>query len=50
MTESLAVSKQAAQKLDAERFNLRKFNEPEIRKRYQIEITNRVAALGNLSY
>jgi len=30
--ERLAVSKQAAQKFDGERFNLRKLNELEIRK------------------
>ena len=45
----LAVSKQVAQKLDGERFNLRKLNELEIRKQYQIEISNRFAALENLS-
>ena len=39
--ERLAVSKQAAQKSDGERFNLRKLNELEVRKRYQIYITNR---------
>jgi len=32
-----------------ERFNLRKLNEPEVGKQYQIEITNRFAALKNLS-
>jgi len=47
--ERLAVSKQAAQGFDGERFNLRKLNELEVRKQYQIEITNRFAALGNLS-
>ena len=47
--ERLAVSKQAAQKFDGERFNLRKLNELEVRKQYQIEITNRFAAWGNLS-
>ena len=46
--ERLAVSKQAAQKFDGERFNLGKLNELEVRKQYQIEITNRFAALGNL--
>ena len=44
----MAVSKQAAQKIDWERFNLRKINELQVRK-HQIEITNRFAALGNLS-
>jgi len=47
--ERLAVSKQAAQKFDGERFNLRKLNELEFRKQYQIEITNRFVALKNLS-
>jgi len=45
----LAVSKQAVQEFDKDRFNLRKLNEPEVRKQYQIEITNMFAALENLS-
>jgi hypothetical protein len=47
--ERLAVSKQAAQKFDVDRFNLRKPNELEVRKEYQIEIRNRFAALENVS-
>jgi len=47
--ESLSVSKQVAQKFDGERLNHRKLIEMEFRKLYQIEITNRFAALGNLS-
>jgi len=47
--ERLAVSKQEAQKFDGERFNRRKLNEREVRKQYQIEVTNRFAALRNLS-
>ena len=47
--EALAVSKQAAQKFDEERFNLRKLNELEVRKQYRIKISNRFAALENLS-
>jgi len=47
--EKLAVSKQVAQRFEGERFNLRKLNELEVRKQYQIEITNRFAALENLS-
>ena len=46
--ERLAVRKQAAQKFDGGRFNLRKLNDLEVRKQYQIEITNRFAALENL--
>ena len=44
----MAVCKQAAQRYDGERFNL-KLNELEVRKQYQVEITNRFAALENLS-
>ena len=47
--ESLAVNIQAAQKFYGERFNLRKLNELEVRKQYQTEISNRFAALENLS-
>jgi len=47
--ERLAVSKQEAQKLDGGRFNFKKLNKQEVRKQYQIEITNRFAALENLS-
>ena len=47
--ERLAVCKQAVQKFDRQRFNLRKLNEPVVREKYQIEIRNRFAALENLS-
>ena len=43
--ERLAVNKAALQRFDGGRFNLRKLNELEIWKQYQIEITNRFAAL-----
>jgi hypothetical protein len=45
----LAVCKQTAPRFDGERFNLKKLNEPDVRKQYQIEITNRYAAVGNVS-
>ena len=45
----LAVSKQIAQDFDRYRFNLRNLNKREVRKQYQIEITNTFAALENLS-
>jgi hypothetical protein len=45
--ERLTVSKQATQKFDMERFNLKKLDEVE-GKEYQIEISNRFAALANL--
>jgi hypothetical protein len=47
--ERLAVGKQAAQRFDRQRFNLRKLNEAEVRKQYQIEITNSFAALENVN-
>ena len=46
--ERLAVSKQAAQQFDVERFNLRKLSKLEVRKQYQIKISNRFAALESL--
>jgi copper oxidase (laccase) domain-containing protein len=36
--ERLAVSKQAAQKFNVERFKLRKLNEVGVRKQYQIKV------------
>ena len=45
----LAVSNQAAQKYDREKFNFKKLNELDIRKQYQTDITNRFAVLENLS-
>ena len=36
--ERLAVSKQAAQRFGGERFNLRKLNELEVRKQYQLRL------------
>jgi hypothetical protein len=47
--ERLAVSKQAALKFDGERFNLKKLSELEVRKQYQIKISNRFSALENLN-
>jgi hypothetical protein len=35
--EKLAVSKQVTQNFDVERFNIRKLNELEFRKQYQIK-------------
>ena len=46
--ERLAVSKQTAQNFGGEIFSLRKLNELEARKQYQIEITNMFTALGIL--
>ena len=40
--------KKAVQKFDEERFILRKLNELDVWKQYQIEITNKFAALENV--
>jgi hypothetical protein len=45
----LAVSKQAGYKFVVERFNIRKLNELEIRREYQIKISNRFASLEKLN-
>jgi hypothetical protein len=42
--ERLAVSKQRAQGFDGERYKIRKLNQLEVRKEYQIEISNSFAA------
>ena len=47
--ERIAVSKQAAQRFDRQRFISRKLNEPEVMEQHQIEITNRFAALENVN-
>jgi hypothetical protein len=47
--KTLTVSKQAEQKFSVERFNLRKLNEVEVMKYYQIKISNRFSALENLN-
>jgi len=49
VSERLAVSKQTAQKCDVDRLNLRKLSDLEVRKEYQIKISNRFAALENLN-
>ena len=48
--ERLAVSKQAAQQFDVERFNLQKLSKLDVGKHYQIKISNRFAVLENLNY
>ena len=49
LKKRIVVRKQAAQKFDGERCNLRKLNELEVKEMYQIEITNRFAGLENLN-
>jgi hypothetical protein len=46
--ERLAVSKRAAQKIDTERFNVKKLNEWDVKEQYQVTIRNTFAALENL--
>ena len=46
--ERLAVSKEVAQKFDAERFDISKQSELEVRQQYHIKISHRSAALENL--
>jgi hypothetical protein len=46
--KKLAVIKQAAQKFEWDRFNLRKLYNLEVRKKYQIKITKCFASLENL--
>jgi uncharacterized FlaG/YvyC family protein len=45
--ERLAVSKQAAQKIDTEIFNLEKLKEGGVKEQYQVTIRNKYAALEN---
>ena len=47
--ERLQVNKQEIKMFDKERFNLRKLNELEVRKQCQIKISNKLAALENIS-
>jgi hypothetical protein len=48
VSETLAVSKQAAQKRDTERLNLKKLNEGDVKEQQQDTIRNKSAALENL--
>ena len=47
--ERLAVSKQATQKFDVDRFNLRKLSDLEDRKQYQIKISKMFEAFEKLN-
>ena len=47
--ERLQLSKQVAKKFERERLNLREVTELEVRKPYQIKISNRFAASENLN-
>jgi hypothetical protein len=45
--QRLSVSKQAAQKFDMERFNLKKLNDVAVKEHSQVKMLNRFAALEN---
>jgi hypothetical protein len=46
--ERLAVSKQAAQKIGMDRFDVNKLNERDVKEQYQVTNRNKFAALENL--
>jgi hypothetical protein len=45
--ERLSVSNRVAEKLDMQRFDVRKLNDAEVKEQYQVKITNRFDALEN---
>jgi 50S ribosomal subunit-associated GTPase HflX len=47
--ERLSVSKKETKKFDVERFNPRRLRELEVRKPYQVKISNKITALENLN-
>jgi hypothetical protein len=47
--ERLSAWKQAAQRTDVERFNLKRLSEMEVTKQFQTEISNRFEALENVN-
>jgi hypothetical protein len=48
LRERISVSKRTRQNFDLERFDLRKLDDVEVKEKYQVEISNRFAALENL--
>jgi hypothetical protein len=48
LRERISVSKQASQKFDLERFDLKRFNDVDVKEKCQVEISNRFAALQSL--
>jgi hypothetical protein len=48
LMERTSVSKRARQNFDLERFDLRNLDDVEVREKYQVEISNRFAALESL--
>jgi hypothetical protein len=48
LRERISVSKRARQNFDLERYDLKKLNDVEVKEKYQVEISNRFAALESL--
>jgi hypothetical protein len=48
LSERISVSKRARQKFDLERVDLKKLGDVEVKEKYQVEISNRFAALESL--
>jgi hypothetical protein len=48
LRERISVSKQARQNFNLERFDLKKFDDIEVKEKYQVEISDRFAALQSL--
>jgi hypothetical protein len=48
LRETISVSKQARQKFDLERFDLKNLYDGEVKEKYQVEISNRFAVLESL--
>jgi hypothetical protein len=48
LRERISVSKWTRQKSDLERFDLKKFNDIEVKEKYQVEISNRFTVLEGL--
>jgi hypothetical protein len=48
LRERISIGKRAMQNFDLERFDLKKFNDLEVKEKYQVEISNRYATLESL--
>jgi hypothetical protein len=47
LRERLSASKRVAEKMDMQRFDLRKLNDVEVKEQYRVKITSRFAAVEN---
>jgi hypothetical protein len=48
LRERISVSKRSRQKFDLKRFDLKKLYDVEVKEKYQVEFSNRFAALESL--